>query len=232
MTKKCLVLLAVLMLSFCSLLLAQPVLSSLAASLMSSDEDTRNKGYQDALEARRQQIQDVVTVLETSTDNSHNGSRVIAARLLGELNAVEAIGALSKNLLFINEPNWFGSHPTFPEEEHPCAMALIEIGYPSIEPMMNRIAFQIARPGNEKKLEPEERQMAAWVIFKIVGKEDAIAKLNRRAEQLGSGSKARFTEAADYIRNYKPLRVDPVIIWKASREKTAPTVKANSAPIS
>ena len=198
-----------------SSLYAKPVANSLSVAnsllsrFMSPQFNVRYKAYSDIVQVRKQHIQTLSQALETSTDISYEGTKHLAARLLGELNASEAIGTLNKHLLFRHEPNWFSFRPIIPQEQYPCALALVQIGYPAIQAMVGKIQLPTSLSSGQKKLQQEERELAAWVIMQIMGRDEAAAKLEKLAGQRSSPYKERLEEAVDYIRSYKIVRVEP-----------------------
>jgi len=181
----------------------------LFSRFMSPQTAIRNKAYRDVLQARKQHIESLSKVLETSTDLSYEGSKHLAARLLGKIRASEAVYVLSKNLLFRHEPNLFSATPILSQGQYPCAVALVEIGYPSVEAMITKIEISSQRSSQYEKLDQEERELASWVLMQIMGRDTAVAKLETLAGERSGRDKERLDEAMTFIKAYKPIRVEP-----------------------
>ena len=97
-------------------------------------------------------------------------------------------------------PDHFEIDEDIPSEAYRvAAMALREIGQPSIEEMLLRI--------KKSDLE-EERNIAAWVIKEIEGKEQALHRLRAMARRGGRGKK-RYEAARQFVDAYKPIFEHP-----------------------
>ena len=116
-----------------------------------------------------------------------------AIQLLGKLRATdeEVILKLSRYLSYVPD-DIKEKKKKISEKDHVAAVALVEIGYPSVRIMMKRIA----EAESDEKIE-----LAAWVIMKIEGKQQALNRIQDAVEK-HADSKRNFQKAYKYIKEY------------------------------
>ena len=125
-----------------------------------------------------------------------------AIETLSQFRAVEAIYNLSEQLVYLSPDLKPSDYLRCTEDYYRCAVALVSIGNPSIDKMLGVV---------ETSKSIKERHLAAWVVFKIDGKEQAIFRFDRLALQEKGDSAARLREASIYIQNYVPSPLPPDI---------------------
>lgn len=158
-----------------------------------------------ALGTIRQQHSDNVKSLvrfvgQGGVDDTWEGPRHLAIRLLGDIRATEAIPVLSKRLTFM--PTGVVETEMLPREYYyPCAVALVNIGAPCVGAMIDTISW------NEDKT---TRDLAAWVVMKVEGKEEAANHLqDLAAKSYDKKHKPRLQAAQDFVANYVPDFTSP-----------------------
>lgn len=170
------------------------------SGLLSANPLERQHASDRVLKQRADIIRELVSVIERpDTDKSCDGPLHRAIVLLGKLRAEEAVEPLADRLMFI--PEGFRVEEDIPSEAYyVSAVALVQIGYPSINVMLSRIKLT---------QDQRERSLAGWVVSQIEGKEQASYRLRRLAET-DSSSRAIWDTAAAGISAYVPTRGHPL----------------------
>jgi hypothetical protein len=179
-----------------------------------SDPVTRTTAVEDALkgrdafyslvEQRKRLIEELAAIVEREdTNRDCEGSLHLAIDLLGTMRASEAAQALSGRLSYV--PRCGGMTDAPSEEHHVAAVALTRIGVSAIGPMAYKIAW------SQDEL---ERRIAAWVIMELDGKEQALFRLRRLADQNRFDNEAgkRFQTAISFVEQYHATLQPPVWI--------------------
>jgi hypothetical protein len=203
--------------------------TSRAAAFMTSDPKQWMMAYHDILEERKTTIKTLIDAINQKDVDSHYGSPMHQAIiLLGMLRAEEAVGILTKNLIYLPLTRTGGYRIDGGDETpgyHVCARALVTIGEPSIDSMLYKI--RLAKS-------VEERQVAAWVIMKIDGSDQALHRLDTLIKDGPQIQKYtdRYREARDFIANYKPDYRHPLQVKRDKEEaaKKAAESKKDEAP--
>jgi len=167
---------------------------STISKLQSLDPLIRQAAFDTLVNDRKDAIAKVLTILkQEDIDKAFNGPLHRSIELLGHWRASEAVPALTGILLYI--PNGFITDEMIPREAYyVSAVALVHIGEPSIGAMVERI-----RSSKSKS----ERQLAAWVIREIEGKEQAQYRLARLSQQDRIAAE-QYQDAELFVRTYVP----------------------------
>lgn len=185
--------------------------ASAVADLLSKAPLTRQAAFDRILGERTRMIKDLVAILQKpDIDTSFNGPRHRAVVLLGQIRATEAVEPLAKCLMYV--PEGFMVYEAIPREAyHVCAVALRDIGEPSVPAMLKVIA------GSSNQ---EERDIAAWVVMEVEGKSQARCRFEGLAKMAKDDtSRARYKSAGDYIQSYKPDFDPPGVGLPPAREQ-------------
>lgn len=156
---------------------------------------------------RRQHTENVGLLIklvgQKDVDDSWEGVRHLAIRLLGDMRATEAIRALAERLTYLPTGPIFVTEILPREFYYPCAVALVNIGAPSVGAMTNTIHWN---------KDTTTRDLAAWVLMQIEGKEQAAQHMQDLADKsYDNRTRPRLQEAHDFIANYKPILSPPGI---------------------
>lgn len=163
-------------------------------ALSDRNPNVRIDAFQRIGDLRAQLVSDLVKILESKEPNTDDrGPLSLAIRLLATLRAPEAVPGLCARLMFLPTGRVV-SELQIMQMYYPCAQALIGIGQPSIAPMLGII--------RESKA-VEERELAAWVIMQIEGKEQCLHRLTTLISS-GSPESSQFRAASEFISSYKP----------------------------
>lgn len=148
-------------------------------------------------------VKALISIVEDKdVDITWGGPLTEAVNLLGKLRAKDAANALVGRIMLL--PTDIVCTEMLPSQEYfVCAKALVDIGEPSIDAVMQRI-----RLSDNKS----EREMAAWVIMSIEGRDQAIHRLQMLAAK-EKQYRSRFVSAVDYLNNFKLTS-----IYSVSRE--------------
>lgn len=137
-------------------------------------------------------IRQLILVLgEDGVDRSYRGPLHVSITLLGKLRAAQAVEPLSAMLTYV--PEGFEADEAIPSEHYyVAAVALGDIGQPAIPAMLDTI---------KTAQRQQERNLAAWVIMQVEGKDQALHRFSVLARADGQASQ-RFRAAGDYLRTY------------------------------
>ena len=124
--------------------------SDIRDTLMRGDSDAIGKLSDNLRRERQQMIAALVSVLEKSSDKPLDGlldyPGVVAAQLLGEMRAEEAVNALVERVSVVSNMT---TDLRSPETVHPCSAALIRIGKPASLECLKRLAAERVKDGKE-----------------------------------------------------------------------------------
>ena len=142
-------------------------------SLRSKDIITREQASREILKDRQSVIEELQTVVrEYVQKDDRKGTAKTAIVLLGKLRSVESVPLLVENLaLWV--PWTVAGRPQTTEDSLPCVGALIEIGMPSVGPVVEMV---------QKAGDKTTTRCGAYVVKKILGTKLAMAYLADRAE--------------------------------------------------
>ena len=173
---------------------------TIAAGLLSSKPLERQAIFNQVLEQRAKTIEELLSILnKEDVDRSFNGPLHRAIELLGRLRAKESVEVLSKFLTYV--PEGYATEEDIPTEAYyVSAVALIEIGEPSIPSMLTIIKETPSKI---------ERNIATWVIMGIEGKEQALNRIKNMIE-IDKVHKENFLFAKEYMENYKVTFGNPL----------------------
>lgn len=171
-------------------------------ALFSDDQQEQRLALGVMRREHAENIQSLIKLVgQKEVDDSQDGVRHLAIRLLGDMRATEAIALLVERLTYLPNRAPYVLEELPREAYYPCAMALINIGDPSTSAVINSI---------EWKKDKTTREVAAWVLMQIKGKEEAAQCLQDLANKSHDGRlKPRLQEAHDFIVNYKPILSPP-----------------------
>lgn len=169
--------------------------SDAAAQLRSEHPQERVAAFKRILSGRKSRIQQLLSIVDDpEVDNASDGPLYYAITLLGELRAAEAVRSLSARLTYLPKGPLVVTTAVPSEAYYVAANALRQIGQPSIKPM-----FLVIRKSDNET----ERNLAAWVVMQVEGKEQALPRIERRIA-VGRAGQAHFEEAKRYIETYRP----------------------------
>jgi hypothetical protein len=186
---------------------------SQASALLSENPYERSVAFDRIVSERETLIRDLISVVTRGdTDKAYNGPLHRAIRLLGKFRATEAVTVLSSRLTYL--PDYPGGvvfvDEMGPREAYyPCALALRDIGEPSIRAMVGTIG--------QASTSEEEGNLAAWVIMEIEGKEQAAHRFDDLIKQ-GAPYKEKYEAAKQFIINYKPVFEPPAALTAAKKQ--------------
>ena len=184
-----------------------------APALLSENHLERQAAYDGILADRQETIQELMSVVgRKDIDTTVNGPLHKAILLLGKLRATEAVTVLSSRLTYL--PDYPGGvvfvDEMGPREAYyPCALALRDIGEPSIRAMVGTIG--------QASTSEEEGNLAAWVIMEIEGKEQAAHRFDDLIKQ-GAPYKEKYEAAKQFIINYKSVFEPPAALTAAKKQ--------------
>jgi len=136
--------------------------------------DMRNKTIQELMVTVRSEPAPEKIEKDESGEKFHS-EKHISIILLGGLRASKAVNILMENLLYRTPPKLWTTAPISREEFYPAAVALIRIGLPSVNPVLERLHF--AESGDETNL-------CAWILVEILGKELSKTKIEHSIETI------------------------------------------------
>lgn len=154
---------------------------------------------------RREHVENVQSLIKLvglkEADDSWQGVRHLAILLLGDMRATEAVPALAERLTYLPDLPAYTTERLNREAYYPCATALVKIGQPCVGAMMGKIEWS-----KDKAV----RELAAWVLMEVEGKERAAERLQSMADKSYDAKvKPRLQEAHDFIVDYKPVFSPP-----------------------
>ncbi len=144
-------------------------------------------------------------IQDKDVNKSYKGPLHLIIKALGELQAKEAIPDMLE--FFVFAPDCYIRTEIIPTQYYyPVAVALIKIGDPSIMYMQKVICDEINLKDKERNAElhsDEAKQLAAWVMMDIMGKEKALEKLQALEIENQSYLLEDGRTISDYIINFK-----------------------------
>lgn len=157
--------------------------------------------YQRAIDEHKEKIQELIQIVQMNDiDKSRGGTLSIAIGLLKVYRAREATSVLISRLTFLPAPDGIAvikDARTPPQEYYPAAQALIEIDDPKTPASLS---YRIGT-----SYDPFEREMAAYVILKMLGKERAIALLQASSKRVRIDIQKNYSDAIKFVEDFKPL---------------------------
>lgn len=183
-------------------------LNQSVAGLLNSDPLKRQMAYQKIQKDQKALIGGLLEIIaKDDVDTTFNGPLHYAVVTIGELRAKEGIEPLLKRFMYV--PDGFSTEERIPREfYYVSAVALKEIGAPAIEYMVKEI-----RTSEDQA----RRNLAAWVIMEVEGKDQALHRLNTAASTFKDAQKERLISSAKYLETWEPRFGNPT--EKAPQEK-------------
>jgi len=183
------------------IVLCEPKQYKIVGALFSKVSLERQAVEQRLLKQRSDTIQELIWALDEGVDRSFDGTLHRAIRLLGKLRADEAVGPLSRLWLLYIPDNFVTTEMLPSEAYYVVAVALKEIGNPAVPVMLATIGTSSVK---------RERDVAAWVIMEVEGREYAISLLRVRIDsEVEPLKKAPYEDAIKFIENYQPVFKHP-----------------------
>jgi hypothetical protein len=179
------------------LVYAQSEPSSLMAQLLSKNPLNRQAAADNVMKQRQETIRDLISITEKKdVDKTFGGPYHRAIILLGDLRATEAVGVLSANLTYLPGGCVIIDEVMETQAYYPCAFALTRIGEPAIPAMIGRIT---------QGSTPLERELAAWVVMEIEGKDQAAYRFASLGKtDMPGRNKDMLATAERFVKDYKP----------------------------
>ncbi len=144
-------------------------------------------------------------IQDKNVDKSFEGPLHLIIKALGELQTKEAIPIMLEYFIFVPD-DYVIEESINTQWYYPVAVALIKIGDPSIVYMQKVICDEIKLKDKKRNAElhsDEAKQLAAWVMMDIMGKEKALEKLQILENESRSCPLKDGRKVSDYIRNFK-----------------------------
>jgi hypothetical protein len=155
--------------------------------------EIRTAAFEKMRDDRLQRIQALLGLVERPEDNQVDGARVLALRLLGEYRAAEAVVVLVRYLDFL--PLGIVAEERIATEfYYPSVWALCQVGYPVFPQLLEEVATAT---------DAERRKLAAWILYRVEGRNYAVTRLQDTAAERGGEAAERLQEAAEYLRGYQ-----------------------------
>lgn len=163
----------ILVVSVCALV-GVCALRAATPGIRSGNAPVREAAAAQILSQRQRTIRDVEQVAKENVDKPGDASATTAIILLGKLRATEAVPFLVGHLTF-HVPYLHTNPPTIPTEVlRPCAGALVAIGSPSLDPLMENVAGTDAPYGNG---------LDSYVFETVLGKPASLAFVQEGIDQ-------------------------------------------------
>ena len=112
---------------------------------------------------------------EDESGERFHSEKHISIILLGGLRASRAVNILLENLFYQTPPKFSTTAPIPREEFYPAAVALIRIGLPSVNPVLEKLHFTESE---------NEGNLCAWILVEILGKELSQKKIEHSIETI------------------------------------------------
>jgi hypothetical protein len=190
----------------CYILIAMLIMSKLVFTqvylLYDTNLNTRLQGYNkivnvsDSL-SKEKIINELIGILKSDSivDSCFNGTLHLTIKTLGELKAKEAIDPLVKYLTYI--PCNYTIESIIPTQiYYPAVLAYIQIGKESLSKMIEII--------DSTQSSEKQKELASYIIMKILGKEKAVTKLKAIEKKKDSIKLKSGKKFSDYIEEFKP----------------------------
>jgi len=171
-------------------------------ALRSDRAQTRVAAFNGLVEARKKRIERLVRVAADVELRTSNPEAVHdAIRLLGEYRAVEAVDTLCSLLFF--KPREDEDRILLPTKDFPALGALVRIGRPSIEPLLDRLDDEIrSHEGNQQEA-PQLAFRGKLIAFAIMGieggRESAIPTVRARVSQYDADRQDRIKRSVFWL---------------------------------
>jgi len=184
-----------------STLWAHDVEDKFQAALYSEDPDVRLMAFEHYGARRADAIRQMMSVIESERASlEFEGSMHQAIDMLGRYRAAEAVRLLVKHIDF--QPENMALDPYAPQQaRYVAAFALAQIGEPAVAQMNSVILTEQSR---------ERRELAAWVVLQVRGREGASDYFGRVAEACRDArQRQRFVDAKAYVTNFEEVLEPP-----------------------
>jgi len=157
--------------------------------------DNARKGFNQQNREQDKRIQELIKIIGRSyIDESFGGPLFSALQLLGEYRASAAISAIADWLTYLPElPPRTSFRLTTEQEKHPAVRALIRIN--DGESTFTTLNIIIA-----KSPELQKRELAGYVLAKILGREETISKLEQASKTANEKSKKNYQQAIEFVK--------------------------------
>lgn len=162
--------------------------------ILSGDRNKIEEGKMEIVKRRKQQIEELLKIVNNITLRTKNRGAVVAAiELLGKLRAVEAVPSLIQLLLFgkkgdIHDPGQTLRFSAPPPEAASSVRALIKIGTPSLKP----VTEQLVKISKETADYETLALHCLWVIKDVLGPELGKVYLTQLIKNDERAAKSRF----------------------------------------
>jgi len=159
--------------------------------LESEDRRTREAAARELLQERGQLIKELQRIVKHYiSDPQRKGTTKTAIILLGNLRAVECVPLLAENLTFFVFYKDV-KRPQTIEDRFPCVGALIEIGIPCLDPVLETV---------QNSDDETVIRSGAYVVSRIVGPELALALIHKRMEgEKDASRQKRLSRMQQYV---------------------------------
>ena len=172
---------------------------------------SRERQAEAILSARNEAIQSLMNTVRLAEqpgkgkqepqEGEFHSEKHIAIILLGGLRASEAVEVLLDNLLYRVPPAVWSTRPIPAEEWCPAAVALIRIGIPSVEPVLESL---------EATESDDVARLCTWVVVEILGKD--LGRLKIQVRLAAAKSRLESAQPPEIIQ-------DQIKAWQAAIEK-------------
>lgn len=174
-----------------------PAKPSLVVDLNSPDPYTRIAATKRILEDRKATVDALIAMVDQEADGVPFGSdlelKPLAIGLLGEFRDPKAIPALMNNLKYkIKVSAGSTGAALSPGNSHPAVAALILIGHPVLERAWYRV---------EMSDDPEERELCAYILGRIQGREVVGLLVERKLAKVDRLRRERLEKALTLVEN-------------------------------
>ena len=154
----------------------QKVSNAMADQLADESESVRKGAAAEILKSRQAEIQRLITIVERGVANDRKAAVRDGMLLLGQLRAVEAVPMLVQRLTF--QVPYLATRPQPIEDLCPAVQALIDIGSPSLRPVLERIEGE----------DGDILQRAGAAVFRgVLGETWAMTQLESRIRSGATG---------------------------------------------
>ena len=175
------------------------------AGLLSAERDVRVESYTTEYQQREEKIKELLTIVAMkNADDSESGALTSSIHLLGAMRAKEAVIPLAQKLAFmpVRENRYTGDARTPSQMYYPAVSSLVKIG--DVEATVKALTNQIGVSRSKK-----ERELAAFVIMELAGKDDAVTVLSDAINRVGTEGRQHYEESVDYLQNFEPTLGPP-----------------------
>lgn len=165
------------------------------AQLRSDDPKIREEAVREILRTRQEMIADIENVVrDFKGDDARESTVKVAITLLGKLRSIESLPLLVDSLTFFSPETKSIRNP---DSYFPCINALIEIGYPAVDPLLKKV---------KESDDEDAMRCAAFTLKRMLGKTVAALCIQSHAErQLDVRKRARLFALQKYLDKWPEL---------------------------